>query len=237
MTSVADQLPLAIGLEDNARFSTFFAGPNEIAVRHVSSLVRERVPVTWIWGPQGSGKSHLLQAASAEAAEQGLKTSYIPLGNTEASKPAILENCVNRDLVCIDDLQVVAGNNSWELALFELFNGLSENGGAMLVAADASPQATPIGLDDLGSRLSWGPTFRLQSLSDGERIEALRLRARHRGLELPDEVGEWLIKRVPRDMNSLYRLLDTLDTESLAAGRRLTVPFVRSIYQKQQTSR
>ncbi|NNF51170.1 MAG: DnaA regulatory inactivator Hda [Gammaproteobacteria bacterium] len=233
---MAEQLPLAVGLEDNARFSTFFAGPNEIAVRHLMSLVRERVPVTWIWGPQGSGKSHLLQAVSAEAAEQGLMTSYVPLGNAQASQPAILENCVDRDLVCIDDLQVAAGSDAWELALFELFNGLNENGGALLVAANASPQETPIGLEDLASRLSWGPTFRLLALSDGERIKALRLRARHRGLELPDEVGDWLIKRVPRDMNSLYRLLDALDTESLAAGRRLTVPFVRGIFDKQQSS-
>lgn len=233
---MADQLPLEVGLDDHARFRTFFAGPNEIAMRHLESLTREYAPVTWIWGRAGTGKSHLLQAACADAAAHGKRAVYLPLAGDEITDPAILDNHAGFELVCIDDLQVVAGRDSWEAALFELFNGLAEDRGALLVSATASPQATPIVLEDLRSRLSWGPTFKLMSLSDGERMEALKLRARHRGFKISDEVGAWLLKRVPRDMASLYGLLDTLDTESLAAGRRLTIPFVREILEKQEAS-
>jgi DnaA family protein len=55
------------------------------------------------------------------------------------------------------------------------------------------------------------------------------LRARHRGLELPDDTAKFMLSRSRRDMASLYRLLDKLDTEALIAKRRLTVPFVRDV--------
>lgn len=233
---MTEQLPLAVGLDDHARFSTFYPGPNGLAARQLQALEEERTPVAWIWGPTGSGKSHLLQAACADAAEHGRESAYIPLTDAGAEDPVILENYDRLDLVCLDDLGTVAGNANWESAIFSLFNKLVENGGTLLVAADSSPQAAGIQLEDLRSRLTWGPTFRLQMLSEGESIEALRLRAHERGFEFPDEVGEWLLRRAPRDMVSLYNLLDTLDTESLAAGRRLTIPFVREIFAKQEPS-
>lgn len=233
---MASQIPLAVGLDDHARFSTYFAGPNEIVVRHLEQLGGARQSVTWLWGPAASGKTHLLQAACAQAGEGGHESVFVPLTGVEAVQPGILDGLAAPQLVCLDDLQAVVGDPAWEQALFRLFNGLVEKTGTLLVSATASPQELPFSLADLRSRMSWGPTFRLQALTDAERIEALRLRAERRGLELSEEVGQWLLKRVPRDMNSLYQLLDTLDAESLAAGRRLTVPFVRGILEKRRAS-
>jgi len=73
--------------------------------------------------------------------------------------------------------------------------------------------------------------FHVQGLDDEQRIGALQLRARHRGLELPGETARYLLKRSKRDMASLYRLLDKLDLEALRAQRRLTIPFVRDVLQ------
>lgn len=226
------QLPLAVGLDDHARFSTFLEGPNEIAVSQLRMLPATSVAVTWIWGPSGTGKSHLLQAACAAASENGMTGTYVPLAGWRSLQPGILEQEGHARLLCVDDVDKIAGQPGWEQALFRAFNEITQAGGTVLAAASASPQAVAFRLADLKSRLAGGPTFRLQHLSDNQRIAALQLRARHRGLELSDEVGEWLLKRVPRDMGSLYKLLDTLDLESLAAGRRLTIPFVRQILGK-----
>jgi DnaA family protein len=151
----------------------------------------------------------------------------------DAAGPGILEGLAGRAVVCIDDIERVAGKSDWELALFNLFNDLQEAGGQLVVAAAAAPRECGFALADLASRMSRLPVFQIHSLDDAERVAALQLRARHRGLELPDESAAYLLKRSRRDMASLYELLDRLDLEALRAQRRLTIPFVRDVLQQQ----
>jgi DnaA family protein len=66
-------------------------------------------------------------------------------------------------------------------------------------------------------------------LNDAEKAQALRLRARARGMEMPEAVASHLLQRHARDMAALFVLLERLDRASLAAQRRLTVPFVREV--------
>jgi len=86
-----------------------------------------------------------------------------------------------------------------------------------------------IRLRDLASRLASGPTWKLQSMRDEDQLAALQLRSRWRGLELPDEVGQFLLRRTDRSSAALFALLDKLDQAALTAQRRLTVPFVKSV--------
>jgi DnaA family protein len=69
--------------------------------------------------------------------------------------------------------------------------------------------------------------YQIRDLDDAGRVEALRLRAGQRGLDLPVETSEYLLRRMPRDLTSLYLVLDQLDEASLIAQRRLTIPFIR----------
>jgi len=218
------QLPLAIRLRDYAVFESFEPGPNGAVV----ALLRAPAaagPATWIWGPEGSGKSHLLQAACAASPS----TAYLPVIELLSAEPTVLEGWEERTTVCIDDIDRLAGRRDWELAAFALFNRLWERGGRVVVAARGSPAATPFVLDDLRSRLAWGGVFRLESLGDEDRALALRRRAAQRGLELPVDVASYLMRRLPRDMRALCGWLDTLDIAALAAGKRLTIPFVKSV--------
>ncbi|HKJ77017.1 MAG TPA: DnaA/Hda family protein, partial [Gammaproteobacteria bacterium] len=83
------------------------------------------------------------------------------------------------------------------------------------------------GLPDLVSRLGWGLIFHVRPLSDEQMIDALQLRARQRGLDLPADVARYLLRHYRRDMTSLASLLERLDHASLVAQRRLTIPFVK----------
>ena len=147
----------------------------------------------------------------------------------DAAGPDVLEGLASRGLVCIDDVDRVAGDQAWELALFDFYNALHDAGGQLVVAAAATPRETGFALADLSSRMSTLAVFQIRSLSDDQRVTALQLRARHRGIELPDETATFLIRRSKRDMASLYDLLDRLYAEALHAHRRLTIPFVRSV--------
>ena len=131
--------------------------------------------------------------------------------------------------LCLDDLDRVVGQRDWERALFALLRELEERGGALVAAGARAAGADALGAADLGSRCAAGAVFQLRALDEAEQQAALQLRARLRGLELPEETLRWLQRRFPRDMRTLYELLDTLDEAALTAQRRLTVPFIREV--------
>lgn len=223
------QLDLPLALKDYAVFETFHADGNEGAVAHLEQLCAGHPgesPGCWLWGPKGTGKSHLLQAVCARA--EG-RAAYLPLGDPAFADSGILEGMAGEGPVCLDDVDRVAGRGDWERALFNLFNRAMERKVAVVAAGSAVPRSLPFGLPDLESRFSALPPFRLQRLDDDGLATALSLRARHRGLDLPGDTARFLVKRARRDMASLYALLDRLESAALSARRRLTVPFVSSV--------
>jgi len=227
------QLALPLKLQDHAVFESFLPAGNEALVAFLTGLVATPGgPGGWIFGGHSTGKTHLLQAVCERAADHG---QFVPLTEFKDAGPEILEGLQNRQFVCLDDVDSVAGNKDWELGLFGLLNSLLDAGGTLLCAAAASSRECGFELADLRSRFSRLPAFQLQSLGDAERIEALRLRAHHRGLELPPETASYLLTRSKRDMASLYALLDKLDTEALKAQRRLTIPFVKDVIEPNQS--
>lgn len=222
----SEQLPLGVGLRDRATFASFLPGPNGAALALLRELLAsQRAGVALLWGAQGAGKSHLLQAACHDLGD----ASYLPLRELAALGAGSIEGAEERPCVCIDDLQQVAGQGSWERALFRLYTELEARRGKLLFAADVPPASLRIGLRDLASRLRSAQALGLQVLDEVRQREALQLRARLRGLELPARTAAWLQRRYRRDMHTLYGLLETLDVAALSAQRRLTVPFIRSV--------
>jgi DnaA family protein len=223
------QLPLGVRLPDRAVFASFLPARNREALEHVTRLAEGGGGgVAWLCGPAGCGKSHLLQAACARASEK-LRTAYVPLGELAPLGPEILEGLRSLDFLCLDDVELIAGKLEWERAWFGVVREVEDSGSRLLVAAQSPPALLRWSLPDLGSRLAASAVFQLRALDEQEQREALQLRARLRGFELPEETARWLQRRVPRDMRTLYGILDTLDEAALVAQRRLTVPFIRSV--------
>jgi DnaA family protein len=227
---VITQLPLNIQLRDDSTLASFYPGDNS----QVFNAVKEHCQgigeaLLYCWGAKGVGKSHLLQAACHAAAEQNIPAVYIPLEESIGFSPLILQNLEKIPLICLDDLQRVCGNSTWEEALFHLFNRVRAKQGRLIIASEVSPIQIPIQLPDLKSRLAWGVTYQLHQLDDEQKLQALILRASYRGLELNKTVGQFLLSRCPRNMSELFQTLEILDRASLAEQRRLTVPFVKQI--------
>ncbi|HKK13997.1 MAG TPA: DnaA regulatory inactivator Hda [Gammaproteobacteria bacterium] len=229
VVAASPQLPLGLTLNDSARFDNFHAGPNAELVEALRQCAGgDCGAVLYLWGRRGSGKTHLLQAVCREADRRGRRAAYLPLGEAGNWPVGMLEGLDALDLVCLDDAGSVAGLPDWQEGLFHLFNRLQARGGTLVAAGDKRPAELGL-LADLASRLGWGPVYPLKALDDAQRLQALQLRARGRGLELPAETGRYLLRRHPRDLPALCALLDRLDAASLAAQRRLTIPFVREV--------
>ncbi len=220
------QLALPLRLDDHAVFASFLATGNESVVAELRCIAEGDGGGCWLWGLPSTGKTHLLQAACELAGDRSV---YLPMSDFAAADPAILDGLESRELLCIDDLDAVAGGADWEQALFALWNRVQDSNGQIVVAAAMASRECPFELPDLKSRLNTLPVYQLHSLDEEQRVSALQLRARHRGLELPSQTARYMLNRSRRDMASLYRLLDKLDLEALRAKRRLTIPFVSSV--------
>ena len=223
------QIPLGLRLPDRAVFASFLPARNAEAVAHAQAVAQGSVAgLTWLCGPAGAGKTHLLQAICAAASER-VRAGYVPLAEVAALGVGVLEGFPQLGCLCLDDIDRIAGKLEWELAIFALLREIEDAGGQLVLAAVAPPALLDWALPDLGSRCTAAAVFQLRVLDEGEQQEALTLRARLRGFELPEETLRWLQRRFPRDMRSLYELLDTLDEAALAAQRRLTIPFIREV--------
>lgn len=232
MKEMANQLTLGVSLKDEATFANFHIGNNSQLVTELKKAANgtgERV--IYFCGNSGDGCTHLLQASCHTANQHGLRSVYIPLANINDFSPAIFEGLESLDLICIDDFHKIAEHPVWEEAFFHAYNRIYDIGSRLIISANDLPKALGIIMPDVVSRLAWGMVFQLQPLTDEEKLEVLIMRAERRGMTLLDEVGKFILNHCPRHMSTLFAALDTLDKVSLAAQRKLTIPFVKSVLQ------
>jgi DnaA family protein len=223
------QLALQLRMPPDQRFDTFVAAP-PAALAQLRALARgESRESVYVEGAHGTGKSHLLRATCAEADAQGRRVAYLPLAPLRGRMREATELVAGRDLVAIDGLETIAGERVDEVALFDLHNRARADGIGLLYAADAAPVALGFVLPDLISRLAQCHRIALSPLNDEGRREALRLRARHRGVAFDEAAIDWLLTRSSRDLSDLSAIFERLDRASLAAQRRITVPFLRDV--------
>lgn len=212
-------------------FINYYPGANAAALGYVERLCEADAGWTesliYLWGKHGVGRTHLLQAACLRFEQMGEPAVYLPLAELMDRGIGIFDHLEQYELVCLDDLQAIAGKAEWEEALFHLFNRLRDSGRRLLIAASTSPRELPIKLADLKSRMTLALIFQMRPLSDEDKLRALQLRASRRGLHLTDEVGHFILTRGTRSMSALFDLLEQLDQASLQAQRKLTIPFLK----------
>jgi len=224
------QLPLSISLRDDTRFENFGPQGNELACATLmEAAAGEGEQFLFIWGTEGVGCTHLLQAAYYRAQDLQRRAAYLALDELIEMGPGVLAGMEQLDLVCMDNVQIVAGNKEWEEGLFHFYNRMRQEGNCLVMAANSIPQKLGVRLPDLESRLTWGISFQIYALEDQYKRDVFVRRAASRGIELAEDVVKYLFAHASHDMNDLYTLLDRLDQASLSAQRKVTIPFVKEV--------
>lgn len=227
---MAQQLPLDFEFRVNQTFGDFFPDANHEIITHLQQCIANvGEQQIFLWGKSGQGKTHLLQACCHQAQHRNLSSFYFDLANATLPDPALLNGLDDYELVCFDNIDRIAGNAVWELAFFNFFNQHRDRGHKLIVSASSAPNDIAVQLPDLKTRLNWGLTLKIQPLSDSSRIEALIFKADQMGFEIAPQAGRFLLTHYDRDLSSLWALLAKLDKASLAAKRKLTIPFLKQI--------
>lgn len=210
------QLALGIASPPAPSFENFFPGRNAEAVAALSCLAAGGgEPFVYLWGESGSGRSHLLRAVASKSARPVRWFDGVTIPDS-------------RVLLLADDVERL--DAAGQRALFNAFNAQRDAGGALLAAGPVPPARLSLA-PELLTRLAWGLVYQLHTLDDGEKAAALGRHAAARGLRLPPEVSDYLLRHVKRDLPTLMGVLDALDRHSLETQRALTVPLVREVLQ------
>lgn len=229
------QLTLSVQLPDDETFASFKSESNQMVVQQLTHFLdqvtvnNKQVHSLFLFGLTGVGKSHLLHSSCAYADTLGISSLCLSFSELTQLSVDVLDGLENIDLVCLDDIQLIAGDKKWQQGVFDLYNRMVEQNKCLIITGDQSVMNLNISLPDLVSRLSWGLTEQIKPLSDEEKSFALQYRAQQRGLYISDEVASFLINRLSRDMTSLIAALEQLDQASIREQRRITIPFIKDV--------
>ncbi|MFK5894160.1 MAG: DnaA regulatory inactivator Hda [Pseudomonadota bacterium] len=222
------QLPLEFHHVQEQNFNQFVFGSNSDLLPILKDPLQN---VLFIWGNSFSGKTHLLSALYHQYLKENKSAIFLPLSIKQELSVEMLENIESSELICIDDIDAIAGDREWEEALFCLYNQMKTSGNKLLISSHSNAQNLNFCLNDLKSRLQWGITYKLKSLTDSEKIQLLQNRAELKSFSLADDVAKFLLNRVSRNLSDLIQILDKLDYASLSQQRKLTIPFVKEFLQ------
>lgn len=218
------QLALDIAPSLPPTLDNFVPGRNAELLQTLGNILagREQEHFVYLWGGVGCGRSHLLQGIAGICMRNQMSTAYFACdSNTSFAADS------EADCVMVDDVDRL--NAKAQIGLFNLYNRIREEGDALLlVSGDAAPAQLTL-REDLVTRLGWGLVYHVHELTDEEKIKAMKSHAASRGLDLPQEVCDYLLRHGRRDLPSLMATLDSLDSYSLANRRKVTVPLVREL--------
>ena len=224
-----DQIHLPLNFAGNASFENFFIEGNEVIVTLLQKSIEESSnKIIYLHGSPGSGKTHLLSASCQKASDLMVAPVYVSLRFDDISFE-ILSELNPAGLVCVDDIELASGRLDWEKALFNLYESFAASTGRLIFAGRYPPGEIGFDLPDLETRLGSGGVWGLKCLTEDQLPKAVSLQAKKRGLEMPESVIAYLMRRVRRDPVTMFSILNYIDKQSLSHQRRLTVPFVRDL--------
>ncbi|MDR1967437.1 MAG: DnaA regulatory inactivator Hda, partial [Burkholderiaceae bacterium] len=210
----------------------FLAGRNAQAVQQVclwaQGAARSPMPI-YLWGAQGTGKTHLLRAARQALLAQGAAVGWLDPGS--APNTPFDERW---SAVLMDDVHLFNAETQ-HIAFHWFVHAAAPASGkpcAVLAAGALPPADLPV-REDLRTRLGWGHVFELHALPEPELRIALRQAADARGVVLSDEMMDFVLSRFARDLGSLMQLLERLDRYALQTQRALTIPLLKSMLENE----
>ena len=228
--SLSQQLLLRFRPAKDKVFENFLSADNRVAINYLRELCRNNSTETeqlYLWGAPTSGKSHLLQAACSKATQYDKHCIFVPLKQWAKVGSEIFNGLESIELICIDDIDCIVGQQVLENALFNLINRVRARDHCLIMAGRDNPRQLKLVLADLRSRLVWGNVDQLSVLDDAAKLEALLLHAKWHECEMPEKVLRYLLNHYTRDMHSLVSAANHIYQASFQSKQRITVPFAK----------
>jgi len=219
------QLLLDIRPEQTPSLDNFAVGDNAELLARLTALADVGVfDQIFLWGPPGSGRSHLLRSTQARALATRRPVLFIAgarLGDELAPPPG--------GLLIVDDVDALS--EAAQITLFRVFNAARLVGLALLLSGPEPPLLLKL-REDLRTRIGATLVYEVKPLSDSDKAAALRAHALGRGMPIEAALIDYLLHHGRRDLPSLLAAIDLLDRVSLEQKRLPSLPLLRELMQK-----
>jgi DnaA family protein len=231
---INEQLTIDFAVDSDLNLTNFYPKNNETLISALSEFVTNKAQlpansIFYMHGLSGSGKSHVLQALCQLATENQLSSLYLPIDAFRLYQVEATLGMENLNLLCIDDVDLIKGDQIWQQAIFDLINRVLEQNNKIIFTSSLPPAECGFELADLVSRLQWGQTWCLKPLDDQQQIDMMIFRAKCKGIGLGEDVAQFIHHRLSRQPKVIMECLESLDKSSLEAKRKLTIPFVKDV--------
>lgn len=213
-------------------FSTFITpeqAPNLLHPIYNFLATKELEKILYLWGPSGSGKSHILQSATNYTNKIGQKAMYISLKNAAIIKPEILEELEHFHLICLDDIDLILAHDAWQEAIYYCLESSDACSTKIMLSSQTNINETNISRAETYSRLAASYRHKMCLLSEEQLFQALKQRTKQRQIPITDEIFNYIMHHAPRDSKSLFKLLDLISEYSLTQKKSISKKMIRDI--------
>ena len=223
--SKIEQLTFPWSKPNNSSFDDFYFEKNNLSILEDLKSGDDLV----IYGLSKVGKSFLLQSLCNYFSKSNKSSLYLPLKELNNYKTGLLDDLEKLDLVCIDDLQLIAGDNNWETAIFNLINNCLISNCRIVFCSNINPSLISFELDDLFSRIQKINRMEVHPVKSDNLIEAVRFFADLRSINIGDKEMTYLINHSKRNMGDLVTHINQLDKLSMQLKRKITIPLIKKV--------
>ena len=235
-TSFEDRLQSMMGrLHKQYTFSEFIAGSTNLMIEQASRAISTRPGKTAfnplvLYGKVGLGKTHLIQAIAQEVSEIHPQLRMLYLSGEQFISQFMLalrhkhmqsfgDLYLSADVLLVDDIQFLRGKTHTQDLFFHIFNHLHQGGKQLVFTSDTSPAELQGMHERLISRFKWGLSLRMQLPNYLTRRKILDQKAAREGIELPEEVLDYLAEQVDTNVRELEGVLVSLLAEAMLAKK------------------
>ncbi len=238
-------------LHPDYTFENFVVGPSNRLAQASCVAVSQSPGNTYnplfLYGNSGLGKTHLLHAVCYEAKKRsdGAVIQFTGCedfvnrfirGIQEGNMAGFQRQFRNVDMLVIDDVQFLREREQSQEEFFHTFNALYNNGKQIILSADSPPGQIPSLEERLISRFNWGLVTRIDPPSYETRVAIVQKKALLRGLDIGDEIAEYIARKVHANIRELEGALTTIYAVAMTTDKPITLELAQRALEGQLES-
>lgn len=235
-------------LNPNYSFDNFLEGDSNRLARSAGLAVAAKPGGTsfnplLVFGGVGLGKTHLAHAIGVEIKDKYPEKTVLYISAekfTQQYIESVKKNNRNDfihfyqliDVLIIDDVQFFSGKSGTQDVFFHIFNHLHQNGKQVILTSDKAPVDMQDIEQRLLSRFKWGLSAELQHPDFETRVSILKNKLYRDGVEMPDEIVEYVAKNIKTNVRELEGAIISLIAQSSFNKKEITIDLARGIVEK-----
>lgn len=226
-------------------FKNFIEGASNKLPRSIGETIakdpnQQTFNPLFIYGHSGVGKTHLVNAIGTQIKELHPQKRVLYL-SAHLFEIQFTDSRINNtfndfmhfyqsiDILIMDDVQELIGKEKTQNAFFHIFNHLKQNGKQIILASDRPPTALQGMMDRLITRFKSGLLAELEKPEEKLRKDILHSKIKHDGLNIPDDVVEYISQNVSDSVRELEGVIHSLLAYSVVYNKDVDLPFAQQI--------